>query len=82
MMSNEASAHLYTLGNNICIRKNCSTNIFLFKANISNIRKRCEICSKLRIKTPELRSSSSSVFIVNFEHIYYFFVVFVLTLNK
>ena len=28
-------------------------NIYLFKVNNKNIRKRCEICSKLTIKTPE-----------------------------
>ena len=27
--------------------------IYLFKVNNTNIRKRSEICSKLRIKTPE-----------------------------
>ena len=49
-----------------------------------NTRKTCEICSKLTIKTPELRQwSLSGVFIVNFEHISHFFLVFLLlTLNK
>ena len=28
-------------------------NIYLLKVNNSNTRKRCEICSKLTIKTPE-----------------------------
>ena len=28
-------------------------NIYLFKFNNRNTRKRCEICSKLTIKTPE-----------------------------
>ena len=28
-------------------------NIYLFKVNNRNTRKRCEICSKLVIKTPE-----------------------------
>ena len=53
MMLNKASAHLYTLGNNIYTRKNSPTNIYLFIVNNSNIRKRCEIHTKLRIKTPE-----------------------------
>ena len=48
--------------------KNSSTNIFLFIVNNRNTRKRCEICSKLTIKTPQRRST---VFIVNFEHISY-----------
>ena len=30
-------------------------NIYLFKVNKRNTRKRCEICSKLTIKTPERR---------------------------
>ena len=39
-------------------------------------RIRCEICSKLTIKTPEWRQSRRfGVFIVNFEHISYFFCV-------
>ena len=52
MMLNKASAYLYTLGNNIYTRKNSPTNIYLFIVNNSNISKRCEIRSKLRIKTP------------------------------
>ena len=30
-------------------------NIYLFKVNNSNTRERCELCSKLTIKTPERR---------------------------
>ena len=30
-------------------------NIYLFKVNSSNTRKKCEFCSKLTIKTPEPR---------------------------
>ena len=30
-------------------------NINMFKVNNKNTRKRCEICSKLKIKTPERR---------------------------
>ena len=34
----------------------CSAaKIYLFKANNKNARKRCKICSKLTIKTPERR---------------------------
>ena len=41
--------------------------IYLFKFNNKNTRKRCEICSKLTIKAPERRHwHRSSVFIVNF----------------
>ena len=41
----------------------------MFKVNNRNIRARCEIWSKLAIKTPERRyfTPCSSVFIVNFE---------------
>ena len=34
-------------------RKLCSANICLFKVNNSDTRNKCEICSKLIIKTPE-----------------------------
>ena len=80
MMSNKASAHLYTLGNNIYRRKNSPKNIYLFIVNNSNTRKRCETCSKLTIKT---RERCSTVSIVSFEHISYLFLMFLLlTLNK
>ena len=42
--------------------------IYLFKVNNRNTRARCEICSKLTIKTPE-RRHCSSVSIVNFKHL-------------
>ena len=41
----------------------------MFKVNNRNTRTRCEICSKLTIKTPERHHwRRSGVFIVNFEH--------------
>ena len=48
-----------------------------------NNRTRCEICSKFLIKTPERRQwRRSGVFILNFEHILHFVLVFLLlTLN-
>ena len=68
--------------------------IYLFKVNKRNTITRCEICSKLTIKTPERRQSRrsgvfsvnfgrrSGVFIVNFEHISHLVIVFLLlTLN-
>ena len=58
------------------ILRNYPANIYLFKVNNRNSRKRCEICSKLTIKTP-------GVFIVNFKHISHLFLLFLLlTLNK
>ena len=65
-MLNKASAHLYALGKNIYARKNSPTSIYLFIMNNSNTKKRCEICSKITIKTPEQRST---IFILNFEDI-------------
>ena len=57
-------------------------NIYLFKVNNKNNRKRCEICSKLTIKTTERHWRRSDVFIVNSEHISLLFLVFLLlTLN-
>ena len=58
-------------------------NIYLFKFNNRNIRKSCETCSKLT-KTPERRHwCLSEILIVNFVHISYLFLVFLLlTLNK
>ena len=45
--------------------------IYLLKVTNKNTRTRCEICSKLTIKTPPERGQGcrSGVFIVNFEHI-------------
>ena len=57
--------------------------IYLLKVNSRNTRARCDVCSKLTIKTPERRHwLRSSVFIVNFEHISHLALVFLLlTLN-
>ena len=59
-------------------------NIYLFKVNNRSTRKRCEICSKLTIKTTERRHwLSSGVFIANFERISDLFMEFLwFTLNK
>ena len=59
-------------------------NIYFFKVNDRNTRKRCKICSKLNIKTPERRWwNHSSVFIASFGHNSHLFLVFLLlTLNK
>ena len=61
--------------------------IYLLKVNNRNTRTRCEICSKLTIKTPERRQwrrsgwRRSGVFIVNFEHISHLILFLLLTLN-
>ena len=61
----------------------CPAVIYVLKANYKNTRARCEICSKLTIKTPEQRQwCRSGVFVVNFEHISQLLLVFLLvTLN-
>ena len=53
--------------------------IYLLKVNNRKTRARCEICSKLTIKTPErCRWYRSGVFIVSFEHISHLGLVFLL----
>ena len=53
-----------------------SVGIYLFRVNNRKIRRMCDICSKLTMKTP-------SVFIVNFEQIININLVFLLlTLNR
>ena len=66
----------------------------LFKVNNKNNRKRCKLCLKLTMKTPEQRrifrssekltsAPKSDVFIVNFEHMsHLYLVILLLTLNK
>ena len=43
--------------------------IYLLKVNNKNTRTRCEICSKLTIKTPERRQWRRSGVFANFEHV-------------
>ena len=59
-------------------------NTHLFKVNNRNNRKRCEIDSKLTVKTSERRHLHySGVFLVNLEHMSHLFLVFLLlTLHK
>ena len=55
--------------------------IYMSKVNNRNTRARCEICSKLTIKTPDV--FFSGVFFVNFEHVSHLALVFLLlTLSK
>ena len=79
----------------LCFRISFSDNLFslyttfinksdlgLFQVNNRYTRARCEICSKLTIKTPE-RRFVSGVFIVNFEDIPHLVLVFLwLTLSS
>ena len=63
---------------------NIPANIYMFKVNNRNTRKRYEICLELTIKTPERHHwRRAGVFIVNFAHISHLFLVFLLlNLNK
>ena len=58
-------------------------NIHMLRINDRNIRKRCELFSKLTRNTPEQRQwRRSGVFILNFEYISHLFAAFLwLTLN-
>ena len=57
---------------------------YMFNVNNRNTRTSCEICSDLIIKTQEQRHwCCSGVFIVNFEHISHFALLFLLlTLSR
>ena len=56
-----------------------TANIFMLKVNNRNTRKRCVICSKLTMKTPErYHWCRSDSFIIMFEHISRPFLVFLL----
>ena len=68
----------------LLLENNFPANIYLFKINNRNTKKRCEICPKLTLRTPERRERRrSGVFIVNFEHTSQLFPVFLwLTWNK
>ena len=55
----------------------------MFKVNNKNTRTRCEICSKLTIKTPERQHlRRSGVFIVNFEDVFYLVLVFIVNFEQ
>ena len=59
------------------ILKRVPAGIYMFKVNNRNTRTKCEISSKLTIKTPERRYwRRFGVFIVNFEHISHLVLVF------
>ena len=66
------------------LRHNYPAGNYMFKINNRNTRTRCEMCSKLTIKTPERRHwRHSGVFIVNFKRISHLVLVFMLlTLSR
>ena len=58
---------------------NNPANIYLFKVNNEIIKAMCETCSKSTIKTLDQRQwNCSGAFVVNFDHISRFFLVFLL----
>ena len=65
-----------TLTRNVFHETVFPVGIHLLRGNNRNTRRRCEICSKLTIKTPERRhwrwtyfTPCSAVSIINFEHV-------------
>ena len=66
------------------LKINIPAGIYLLKVNDRNTRTRCEICSKLTVKTPERRHlRCSGVFNIKFEHSSYPVLVFqLLTLRS
>ena len=52
------------------------------KLALETMEKRCDMFSKLTIKTPETSLIRSGVFAVNFEHISHLLLFLLLTLNK
>ena len=60
--------------------KNYSAIIYLLQVNTRNTRERCEICSKLTIKTLEWRLDVSLMFLLLTLNIFCVFVVFLLLL--
>ena len=65
------------MNENVCFTVHTQLTYLLKFGNV-NTEKRCEIRSKLAIKTPERRQGHSCVFIANFELMSYLFVVFLL----
>ena len=60
-----------------------TADIYLLKVNSRDTRTRCEICSKLTIKTPERRQwRRYDAFIVNSEHVSHLVLVFLLLTLK
>ena len=75
-----ANNQVETWGTNLKFRCNpFPAKIFLVQSPQWNTRRKCEICSKLTIKTPEQRHwRCSGVLNVNFEHVSHLFLMFLL----
>ena len=55
---------IHILGHYPLVRHPIPADIYLLKVNNRNTRTRCEICSNLKVKTPERRHWRFGVFIV------------------
>ena len=76
---NKISTLFWFLYNFLRIITQYPVNMYLLQVNNRDARRKCEICSKLNIKTPERRQCRrSSVFIVNFEHILHIALLFLI----
>ena len=70
MKKHMVSAEAYLVYDDTLKWKGYPANIYLFKFSNRNIRKRCEMCSKLTLKTPEQHQwHRSGFFMFNVEHI-------------
>ena len=81
--SSQFPAHLTRKGD-LTERSNSPVGNYMCKVNNRNTRTRCEVCSKLTIKTPAQRHYCRSfVFIVNFGHLLHLVLMFpLLILNR
>ena len=69
--------NLSSYNEKICKIEVSGANFYSFKVNNRSTGKRCEICPKLTVKTPERhRWRRSGVSIINFEHILILFYCF------
>ena len=60
------------LADHVLILDRFTNSNYMYTVNNRNTRARCEVCSKLTIKTPEGRHwGRSGLFIVNFELIFH-----------
>ena len=76
LSSQKKPHHRYSTGSKMFL---FPAGIYMFKVSNRNTRTRCEIGSKLTIKTAErCHWRLSGVFIVNFEHILHLVLVFLL----
>ena len=82
-IKNQKKKFHYTLISKKNSEEHVPANIYLFKVNQRNTRKRCDICSKLTIKKPErCQWPRSGVFIVNFQCIANLVMSLLSTLSK